>query len=221
MLNMKVKRRNSWLLVLIVSLLCAITVVVAYIGYLLLTTPIDAIPSIDSGGISVINPPLPIADFTLTNQDNEDITLSDLAGKPTLITFGFTHCPDICPYTIGEFRTIHREFGTLSNDINFVFISVDGERDTPEVLKNYFELLQVDSFLIGMTASPRVVRERTKDFGVDFISSEIDSNGNYDVQHTAGMFLLDSDGDWIRRYSYGTAATLIVDDIQDFLAGDK
>lgn len=219
-------RRNIWLIALIGLLLASIALVIAYIAYLLLTIPestttitnVSLTPDDVYNGITAIEPPIESPDFTLTNQHNESINLSDLAGKPTLITFGFTHCPDICPITLSEMRTIHSSLGAQADDINYVFISVDGERDTPAVLRAYFELVQVDDFLVGMTGTPDVVRAIGETYGVDFIHHPPDENGNYNVDHTAGMFLLDSEGHWMRRYAYATTAALLVENIQSVLA---
>jgi protein SCO1 len=216
-----VKGKNSWLVYLVSTLTGAIVLVVVYIAYLLLSTPqqtpIILTPQAASNGITAIEPPLPMSDFTLTNQHNEPISLSDLAGKPTLLTFGFTHCPDVCPITLGEMRSIYEVLGAEVEKLNFTFISVDGERDTPDMLKDYFELLHVDSFLVGMTGTPDAVRELGTEYGVEFFYGETDENGNYDVSHTAGMFLLDANRNWIRRYTYGTPAQVIAADIEPLL----
>ena len=215
------KSRNSWLVYLVGTLTGAIVLVAVYIAYLLFTTPqptpLIITPQAVLNGITVIEPPLPMSDFMLNDQQNEPIQLSDLAGKPTLLTFGFTHCPDVCPITLGEMRNIHEALGANADALNFVFISVDGERDTPDILRDYFELLHVDSFLVGMTGTPEAVRELSAEYGVEFIYNEADENGNYDVSHTAGMFLLDANQNWIRRYTYGTLAQVITADIEPLL----
>jgi protein SCO1 len=217
------QHRQTGLVYLIGSLTSAIVLVAVYIAYLLLTQPTTSItptPDYASNGVIVIEPPLPMPDFTLTSQYNEPISLSDLTGKPTLFTFGFTHCPDVCPLTLGEMRVIHEALGAKADALNFVLISVDGERDTPNILRDYFALLNVDMFLIGMTGAPNSVRELSAAYGVEFIYNEADENGNYDVSHTAGMFLLDANQNWIRRYRYGTLAQVIAADIEPLLGAD-
>jgi protein SCO1 len=134
------QRRHSWLVYLISALALGILFAIVYIVYLLMTTPepsvITLTPDDQYNGITAIEPPVAMPNFTLTNQHGEPISLSDLSGKPVLITFGFTHCPDVCPITLGEMRNIHE---VLADNIHYVFVSVDGERDTPEVLRDYFE----------------------------------------------------------------------------------
>src|SRR5690606_25009048 len=99
----------------------------------------------------------------------------------------------------------------------YVFITVDGQRDTPQVLADYFKTLRVDSFMLGMTGTEAALRELGIPFGLDFIYGQEDNFGNYSVEHTAGMFLLDSAGNWIRRYTYGTASQEIATDIRSIL----
>jgi protein SCO1 len=209
------QRRHSWLVYLISALALGILFAIVYIVYLLMTTPepdvITLTPDDQYNAITAIEPPVAMPDFTLTNQHGEPISLSDLSGKPVLMTYGFTHCPDVCPITLGEMRNIHEVIG---GNINYVFVSVDGERDTPEVLRDYFELVRVNDFLLGMTGTPDAVREVGTPYGVDFIYGMPDENGNYDVTHTAGMFLLDANRNWMRRYTYGMDTNLIIENIQ-------
>lgn len=214
---MKTKNTNNYLLWLIGSLITVIVVVAAYIGFLLIQEPAESyVPDylLDDDGITEIEPSLTIPNFTLTDQDNNPIQLSDLNGRLTLISFGFTHCPDVCPITLGEFNNIRETLGTNADSLDYVFITVDGERDTPEVLNTYFRTLRVDGFIVGMTGTTEALHEVTEPFGVEFIIHEADQFGNYSVDHTAGMFLLDENGNWIRRYRYGTHSQIIADDIQ-------
>jgi len=216
----KSKRTNDYLLWLISALITVILMIVAYIGFLLIQPPAESeIPDylVDDDGITNIDPVLEIPDFTLTDHKNEPIQMSDLNGRPTLITFGFTHCPDVCPITLGEFRNIRDALGESADSLDYVFISVDGERDSPAVLDTYFTTLRVADFIVGMTGTEDELRSVAEPFGVEFILHEADQFANYNVDHTAGMFLLDADGNWIRRYRYATSSQIIADDIQDYL----
>jgi protein SCO1/2 len=205
-------------LVLILSfLLTAILVVLVYIAFLLLPNNTPEADITQMNPITVIEPPQPMPDFTLTNQNGEAISLSSLSGKPVLLTFGFTHCPDVCPITLGEMRAINRSLDNRSDDIHYVFITVDGGRDTPEVLTNYFTTLRLEDFMIGMTGTESEIRDMGIPYGLDFAYGEVDALGNYAVEHTAGMFLLDSEGQWIRRYTYGMPSQDIVSDIREVL----
>lgn len=167
-------------------------------------------------GITRIDPPRPMPNFTLIDQYGEPLQRSDLGGKLTLFTFGFTHCPDICPLTLNDFKTIQRDLGDSATNINFVFISVDGKRDTPEVLRRYFEQRGLENF-IGMTGTEAQLREIGTPYNLQFVYGEPDANGNYTVDHTAGSFVLDAEGRWIARYVFGIETSLIVDDLRDLL----
>jgi protein SCO1/2 len=156
-------------------------------------------------------------DFTLMNQHNQAISLSDLRGKVTLLAFGFTHCPDVCPLTLGEFRAIQTQLGDSAGNVNFVFMSVDGSRDTPDVLARYLETQRVPDF-IALTGEEAYIQEIGTDYGLYFQANEADSNGNYSVDHTAGSFLFDEKGRWVMSYAYGIDRNIIVSDIQAFLA---
>lgn len=202
------------LLIILGVLGSAIVFVSAYIAFLLLADSPSEPSDSDISPISLIEPPLQMPDFTLTNQQGENTSLSDLSGKPVLLTFGFTHCPDVCPITLGEMRSIHEELG---EQVNYVFVSVDGERDTPEILANYFVTLRVDSFIVGLTGTEAEVREMGIPYGLDFNYSEADALGNYSVEHTAGLFLLNSEAQWIRRYAYGMRTEDIINDLREFM----
>src|SRR5688572_17400654 len=108
----------------LVSLL--ITVLIIVIAARELTnnrTPESSSMLTDFDGSTRIEPPRPMPNFTLTNQHGEDVQLSDLYGQPSLLFYGFTHCPDFCPTTMTDFKTIQRELGDKGSEVNFVFIS--------------------------------------------------------------------------------------------------
>lgn len=217
---MEKKQNHRILFSVITILITAIVGISIYIAYLFLSTPQTVYAPeylLDDDGITEIEPPLEMPDFTLTDQYNESINLSDLDGSLSLITFGFTHCPDVCPITLGEMRNIREDLGNLADELDYVFVSVDGERDTPDVLSTYFTTLRVDGFITGMTGSESQLRTISESYGVEFIYNEPDQLGNYTVDHTAGMFLLDENHNWIRRYRYGIQSNLIADDIRQIL----
>lgn len=167
----------------------------------------------DYQGITAIVPPRPMPDFTLVNQAGEETALRSFRGKPTLIFFGFTNCPDICPLSLQEYSRIHEQLDEAADEVNFVFISVDGGRDTPERIASYFEARRVSDFVTGLTGTEAEVRRLGVDYGLKFVYSEADDSGRYSVDHTPNMFLLDDDNRWIRRYDFGTAPEIIVEDL--------
>lgn len=219
------QNRNQRLIFGLVGMIVmAIFGVLAYIGYLTLTTEDDeALDTYATANdtITIVESTDPIADFTLTNTANAPMSRDDFIGQATLMTFGFTHCPDVCPLTLNEMGTIQSGLSERGiTTLDYVFVSIDGARDTPTVLATYFTTLRVDHFMTGLTGSDEALAPLTDEFGVEYILETPDAIGNYNVEHTAGMFLLDSEGQWVRRYRYGTPTGRIVDDIADFLAND-
>ena len=170
----------------------------------------------DLNGAIEIDPPLKMPDFTLTNQDGESTSLSDWRGKYVLLTFGYTHCPDVCPLTLSEFRRIRDSLGDLGEQVEFVFISVDGQRDTPDAIKQYFETRKLEG-IIGLMGDDTDLRALGTDYGLFFQIGEDTSKGGYLVDHTAGSFLLDPDGLWVMRYQFGAMPSMIVEDLEAFI----
>lgn len=208
---------------IVIALIIGIIGVSVYIVFARLmvneNTPVntfDVVGEEDFDGSTSIAPPLEMPDFTLTNQDGDATNLSDLRGKYVLMTFGYTHCPDVCPLTLNEFRRIRDSLDDLAESVEFVFISVDGQRDTPEVIKQYFETRKLDGF-IGLTGEETDLRELGEDYGLFFEMGENTSKGGYLVNHTAGSYLLDSDGQWIMRYQFGALPSMIVTDLERFI----
>jgi len=168
-------------------------------------------------GTTTISPPRDMPDFTLTNQDGDLTSLSDLRGKYVLITFGYTHCPDVCPLTLNEFRRIRESLGDMEDDVVFVFVSVDPQRDTPKSIREYFETRKLDGF-VGLVGDEADLKKLGVDYGLFFEKSEGTSSGGYLVDHTAGSYLLNPDGQWIMRYQFGVMPSLIVEDLETFIS---
>ncbi|MCY4145729.1 MAG: SCO family protein [Chloroflexi bacterium] len=169
-------------------------------------------PNRQHDGIIDIDPPLTLTDFTLTDQYGAATSLGDLRGQFTLLAFGFLHCPDICPLTLREMQRVRDMLGEAADAARFVFISVDGARDTPEALRHYFEFREIGG-MIGLTGADAAVRAAGDALGLAFAVSEETAPGGYLVNHTAGAFLLDERGRWIRRYHFGVPARAIADDL--------
>lgn len=223
---MSLIKQYRTLSLLVGGLLLAILGLAAYI--VALSLQMDAPPQTASGGVAFvqesdfdgitpIEPPRAMPDFSLTNQDGESVNLYDLQGKPVMLTFGFTNCPDVCPLTMSEFRDVHEALGTAATDLHFVFISVDGTRDTPQALRQFFSAQRVDDFMLGLTGAEAAIRQLGVDYGLEFLYREPNASGWYNVDHTAGSFLLDANSNWVRRYAYGTQPDLIAADLRGLL----
>ena len=199
--------------------LAVIIVVVGAIGIVFLasrvgemqgTGPVANATLTDFTGVTEIES-APVADFTLTDQNGDPMRLSDMAGKPTMVFFGFTHCPDLCPTTLGEYRQIYEKIG--EDRVNFVFVSVDGERDTPEVIKQYLEAKLVP-YVIGLTGDLNTVLNAGAPFGLVAEHGPKDENGNYDVIHTSSIFFIDREGQLVAKYAYGTPIETMIEDVE-------
>jgi protein SCO1/2 len=167
-----------------------------------------------------IEPPRELMDFTLPNQDGEPMSLSDLRGKPTLIYFGYTYCPDICPTTLADVRRATRTLNEQGDDVNVLMISVDPERDTPEVLNRY--LSNFDEDFVGMTADRQTMRQIGADYGLYVDKVEIEgTTADYLIDHSAATYLVDSEGNLVMMYGYGIPPEVIVEDVQALQGGEE
>ncbi|MBZ0303404.1 MAG: SCO family protein [Anaerolineae bacterium] len=214
------RKSPSRLLIAALVLSLAITAgSVFFIFYrLTMPTPNTGAAVINSGeyfdGGTLVDPPRKLADFTLTGIDSQPLSLSDLAGKVTLLYFGYTHCPDVCPLTLGDFKQIKEQLGPQADQINFVMISVDGERDTPEYLQRY--LSAFDPTFLGMTGSGDDLKRVGVDYGLYFHLNK-EEGENYTVDHTASIFMIDPQGNLRTIFTYGTEPEVITEYIQNLL----
>jgi protein SCO1/2 len=163
---------------------------------------------------TVIEPPVPIAEFSLPASSGGTLGLADLRGKPTLLFFGFANCPDVCPTTLSEFKWVKEQLGAKGESVNFVFISVDAERDTPELLANHVR--QFDPAFIGLQGDEATLRRIGTSFGLYYQKQPLDASASgYTIDHSAASYLLNADGALIMVYSYGTAADVIAADLRN------
>lgn len=170
------------------------------------------------GAVRIV-PPIEIPDFTLTDQDGKPAGLRDLRGRFVLLSFGFTNCPDICPLTLGDFQLVQGLLGDHAAEAAFVFISVDGSRDRPTVLRNFLAYRKLDSIL-GLTGAESDVRAAGAPLGLSFERRDETSTGAYSLNHSAGSFLLDRGGRWIMRFQFGVPPERIAAEIRAMIAPD-
>lgn len=150
----------------------------------------QALPRLER--VMIAEPPKSVADFVLTDQDGHAFAFSELRGKPALVLFGFAHCPDVCPAALAKLKRLHAQ-SELSARVQVVFISVDGERDTPEALKTW--LARVSEDFVGLTGDSNLVRDIAASFGAAFFKDQPgpDDQG-YLVEHSSQIYLVDADG---------------------------
>jgi len=159
---------------------------------------------------------VPAPDFTLTDYNGQSVSLSQFRGKVVLFSFGFTHCPNICPATLSHFAAIREALPEAMRDqVEFLFISVDPERDTPERLKEYVPFFHED--FLGLTGTEAALRDIVYRYKASFVHGK-PRGGNpldYFVDHTADVFLVGPDGQWELSYPFEELpkTPMIVDDI--------
>lgn len=136
--------------------------------------------------------------FRLTDQNGRTVTEQDLKGRPSLVFFGFTHCPDVCPTTLFDLSEVMRALGADADRTRAVFITVDPERDTQPALNEY--LSSFDSHLWGLTGDLSAITSVAKEYRVYFKKIPLD-NGGYTMDHTAIIYLMDKDGQFVSPFS--------------------
>lgn len=164
-----------------------------------------------------IEPPLPMADFQLTDQHGADFRLSDLKGELVLVFFGYTYCPDVCPITLATFRQVRANLTQQADKVRFVFITVDPQRDSPEVLAKHLQ--NFDAQFIGLTGEEEELAKVWKQFGAYREIRQVEGSQNYLVDHTARIYVLDADQNLILTYPYDIGARILLEDMRHLLKG--
>jgi protein SCO1 len=136
--------------------------------------------------------------FQLVDQSGQTVSEKNLQGKPTIVFFGFTHCPDVCPTALFEMSEILRAMGKDANRVNAYFVSVDPERDTPEIMKSY--LSSFDPNLKGLTGSPEQVAGVISAYRV-YAKKVPLKDGDYTMDHTALIYLMDREGRFVAPFN--------------------
>ncbi|MDI6836263.1 MAG: SCO family protein [Rhizobiaceae bacterium] len=158
--------------------------------------------------------------FQLVDQTGKPITEQAFRGKPTALFFGFTHCPEICPTTLFELNGWLEKVDPEGTRLQAYFVTVDPERDTPEMLNNYIS--NVTKRVIGIAGPPEKVAEVIKGFRVyakKVPLDEKDPNGDYTMDHTASVFLLDAEGRFKGTISYGENPDVAVQKLENLKNG--
>jgi len=152
-----------------------------------------------AGGFRGVSAPASIGGpFQLTDQAGQSVTEASLKGKPTLIFFGFTHCPDVCPTSLFEISEVLRAMGKDADRVNAYFVSVDPERDTAAAMKDY--LSSFDPHLKGLTGDEAAVAKVISGFRV-YAKKVPLKDGDYTMDHTALIYLMDRDGKFVSPFN--------------------
>lgn len=152
-------------------------------------------------------------DFALTDHNGQARTLKDFQGKIVVMFFGYTQCPDVCPTSMTELAAVKKLLGPDGDKVQGLFVTVDPERDTPEIMKAYMANFD-PSFLALYAASPDQLAAVAKDYKVYYKKVEGKTPTSYTMDHSAGMYIYDTQGR-LRLYSrYGSGAGALADDIR-------
>jgi protein SCO1/2 len=179
------------------------------LGVLIATQPTG--PKTQTSGTALIGGP-----FTLTNQDGKRVTEKDFKGKHSLVFFGFTHCPDICPAELQVISEALDQLGDKADEVTPIFVTVDPARDTPEALKTY--LSNFGDQFVGLTGSEEEIAKVAKEYRVVYKVHKEDGDAeNYNVDHSAIVYLMGPDGSYVEHYSYGTGADEMAESLKRYL----
>jgi protein SCO1/2 len=156
-------------------------------------------------------------DFALNDQDGKPRTLADFKGKAIVVFFGYTHCPDVCPTTLSEMAAAMKELGPDADRVQVIFITLDPERDKPELLKSYVP--SFDPRFIALSGDPDATARVAKEFKVFYQKVPGKSADSYTVDHTAASYVFDPQGRVRLFVRHGQGPEPIVHDLKALLAG--
>jgi protein SCO1/2 len=148
-------------------------------------------------------------DFALTDHNGKPRTLADFRGKVVTVFFGFTHCPDVCPTTLSEMKLVLKELGSDANRVQVLFVTVDPERDTPEVLRQYVP--SFDPGFLGLYGDAKATAEVARNFKVFYQKVPGAKPDTYTVDHTAASYVFDPQGRLRLFVRHGTLQPLVSD----------
>jgi protein SCO1 len=168
------------------------------------------------GGLRTVAAPAAIGGpFQLTDQSGQTVTEKDMQGRPTLIFFGFTHCPDVCPTSLFEISEVLKAMGKDADRVNAYFISVDPERDTDAAMKDY--LSSFDPHLKGLTGSPDAVAKVISGYRVYAKKVPLKGEGDYTMDHTALVYLMDREGKFVSPFNLKRTPEEAAGDLKRYL----
>jgi len=156
-------------------------------------------------------------DFALTGHDGKPRTLADFKGKVVLFFFGFTNCPDFCPTALASYKKALQLLGSDASRVQLVFFTLDPERDTPDVLKQY--VTGFDPSFLGLYTDVAATSKTAQSFRIFFEKQAVDAGtGAYNVDHTVGTYVFDPQGRLRLFFASGMAPEKMAQDLRNLLA---
>ena len=153
--------------------------------------------------------------FHLIDQNGKPVSDADLKGKWQLVFFGYTHCPDACPTALNEMALALDQLGEKRGEIQVVFITVDPDRDTPDVMKSYVQ--SFDAPIIALTGSPDAVAQAAKAYRV-YYAKHPRADGDYDMDHSAVIYVMNPDGRFTATFTPDSTADAIAQRLQKLIS---
>lgn len=157
--------------------------------------------------------------FDLTDQFGQRRTLADFQGKVVLVFFGFTQCPDVCPTTLTEIAQVKQALGADGERVQGIFISVDPERDTPEIMKQY--MASFDPSFLALHAPLEQLPDVAKSFKIYYKKVEGKTPTSYTMDHSAGTYVYDPQGRIRLYHRYGSGVQGLIADVKQLLAASR
>jgi protein SCO1 len=199
--------RRPWLLVIVGGFLLGALI---GMGAMILNTDMHGNRVVTSGKALIGGP------FELVGKDGKTVTDEDFRGHYMLVFFGFTHCPDICPAELQVMSAALDDLGPDANKVVPIFITVDPERDTPEAVSAY--VANFGPNFVGLTGSPEQIAKVAKEYRVTYQKFQDDSMGdNYSVDHSALVYLMGPDGEFVTHIPYGTPPDKMAETLRRYL----
>lgn len=155
-------------------------------------------------------------DFSLTDHNGQTRTLADFRGKVVAIFFGYVHCPDVCPTTLSDFAAALQLLGPQADKVQVIFVTVDPQRDNPALLRQFVPAFN-PSFL-GMYSDAETLEKLAKEYKVVYQKSSVKAEDDYLIDHSAGTYVYDPQGNLRLLMSYGSGADVIAQDLKLLLA---
>jgi protein SCO1/2 len=164
---------------------------------------------------SLMEPKNPVADFELVGSGGKAVKLSSFQGKLVVLYFGYTFCPDVCPTTLAELARGMKKLGRSAEEVQVIMVTVDPERDTPDVLAQY--VAHFDSRFLGLSGTAEQIAAAAKSLGIYYQKHEGTAASGYLVDHTASVNVIDRNGYLRLVFSYGTPGEDIASDLANLL----
>ena len=158
---------------------------------------------------------MPDLAFSLVDHTGHEVTAADYSGKVVLLYFGFAHCNDVCPTTLTTLSRAVRKLNNQADQVRILFVSVDPQRDTPEVLHHH--ATHFSSQVVGLTGNADHIAELAKRYRVSYSYGEPDAQGDYEVYHSSSIFVFDRDGKVRLLQEEKLGADAIADDLRRLL----